>query len=93
MLSACSEYRDELSSYLDAQLDDLTASSIRQHLSICNGCKSALESMRFLSGYLAQAREPGMEIDLWKDLASEIGSVCAIIEEDLSAYLDRELPA
>jgi len=39
----CSECQDNISSYLDGELDELNSASMRMHLSICAGCAKVCE--------------------------------------------------
>ncbi|HEY9787669.1 MAG TPA: zf-HC2 domain-containing protein [Candidatus Obscuribacterales bacterium] len=95
METVCARYRLELSAFIDGQLDKQLKSEIDSHLDECNECKLELETLKELCKLLAEdMSEKNMDIpDLWESIKSEMPSVCEVMREDLSAYLDGELPA
>ncbi len=44
----CGDAQDQLYQYLDAELDEATATSVREHLDGCNGCHDSFDFHRRL---------------------------------------------
>lgn len=44
----CSDAQDQLYQYLDAELDEATATSVREHIDDCGGCSGSFEFHRRL---------------------------------------------
>jgi mycothiol system anti-sigma-R factor len=44
----CGDAQDQLFQYLDAELDEDTAASVREHLGDCNGCSDSFDFHRRL---------------------------------------------
>src|ERR1700728_693520 len=93
MDTACSQYRTELSAMLDGQLEGKAQSDIRDHLTGCSGCSEELETLKKLTKFLNESMQPeNVEVpDLWSGIKAQMPSVCDVMQEDLSAYLDGEL--
>jgi anti-sigma factor RsiW len=93
MVISCDGCRDELSPFLDGQLDDNRHADISSHVAGCGDCKSELETMRSLSTFLSEGATIDARTmpDLWEAISSAMPSVCEVMQEDLSAYLDGEL--
>jgi len=89
---ACDKYKDELSALLDNQVTSELAIEVNEHLLGCTGCTKSYESLKALSTMLGKAflSDPEMP-DLWSKMSLEIPSICDVILDDLSAYLDGEL--
>ena len=92
-MEVCAEYKEDLSAYIDGQLDVSRRAELDEHMGICQDCISEHKRLRevvrifALSNLAAAARCP----DIWSSLNGKFPSVCEIIEEDFSAYLDSEL--
>jgi anti-sigma factor RsiW len=93
MVISCDSCRDELSCFVDQQLDENRHADISSHLSTCNDCKDQLETMQSLSRFLSEgaAMESPAMPDLWAKISQSMPTVCEVIQDDLSAYLDGEL--
>jgi len=93
MVNSCKQYSDDLSCFLDKQLEAARHDEVSQHLSVCSTCQLEYEQLaavvRLMDQNLGEMPIP----DLWQKVSAELPSVCQVIEEDLSAYLDGELPA
>jgi predicted anti-sigma-YlaC factor YlaD len=78
---------------IDGQLDGKAQTDIRDHLVDCSQCSEELESLKKLSKFLGEQMQPeNLEVpELWATLKTHMPSVCEVMQEDLSAYLDGEL--
>lgn len=94
MVRTCTDYQEDLSALLDNELGVNESKDINNHLSGCDDCSARYETVKSLSGLLSkECGNIGEMPDLWASLKDELPSICVVIEEDLSAYLDGELPA
>ncbi|MBX9939627.1 MAG: zf-HC2 domain-containing protein [Candidatus Obscuribacterales bacterium] len=89
----CLSIQDELSAHLDGQLTGSLKSRVEGHLENCSGCQTELESLKQVQSFLSKAFSgDGANVpDIWEKMAGQVPSVCDVIQEDLSAYLDGEL--
>lgn len=94
MVTACTQYRNDLSAYLDDELDNARKSDISLHLVSCGDCRKEYEGLKAVSRVVFGGLEDKdlSNIDLWSQLSERLPTVCQAIQEDLSAYLDGELP-
>ena len=95
MAESCLKVKPELSALLDAQVSGSLKSELEEHLVGCQECAAEFEGLSALQGFMASAfDETHFETaDIWSKLAESLPSVCDVIQEDLSAYLDGELTA
>ncbi len=95
MVEACEKYRMELSALLDEQLDKQLKSEVEEHLSGCTDCSQEMETLKSLCQLIGREMEPdNVEMpDLWAKMKDQVPTVCQVMDEDLSAYLDGELEA
>jgi anti-sigma factor RsiW len=93
MDTACTRYRNELSALIDGQLDVKTEADVQGHLNQCANCSDELETLKKLTKFLcAELKSDDMPMpDIWKGISEQMGTVCEVMREDLSAYLDGEL--
>jgi anti-sigma factor RsiW len=93
MTLACSRHQNNFSALIDEQLDFNSKFEIQQHLNDCAECSSEMVKWRDFEVILEESlHEVEGEIpDLWSSLADRLPSVCELIEEEMSAYLDEEL--
>jgi anti-sigma factor RsiW len=90
--SICDNYKDELSALLDNQVGVSLKSEVESHLEACPECAAEFESLKVVSNLLSKALVAEGEIpDIWTKIAIDMPSVCDVIVDDLSAYLDGEL--
>lgn len=91
---SCIDFQEDLSALLDDELKGTDKTELESHLSECDECTSRFETLKSLSSFLSKGAEKceADMPDLWSKLKDELPSVCLVIEEDLSAYLDGELP-
>lgn len=88
----CENFKDDLSAHFDGELDADRASQVDAHLKECEVCRQAFNKMGGLSKFLAGARTSEEVPDIWQAIAGKIDANDHVSEEDLSAYLDSELP-
>lgn len=92
-MASCTNYQEELSALLDQELKSELGAEIESHLVECADCAERFETMKRLSTLISVDSVKDLEIpDIWEGMKENVPSVCAVIEEDLSAYLDGELP-
>lgn len=94
MPAICTDFKDDLSCYLDNELDNSRKLEIADHLLECENCRKEYEGLKAVSSLFA--RGPASESlpvpDLWQSIQDKLPDTCSVIREDLSAYLDGELP-
>lgn len=95
MVLSCTDFKEDLSSFLDGELDQHRQSALSAHLSDCFGCKRDHDEFRRVGKYLQSVTANAQEAapDLWSAVSLKMPSVCECVREDLSAYLDGELIA
>ncbi len=94
MDETCVHCRSELSAYVDGQLESQTQTEFTAHIGNCELCSDELSRLKLLKQLLSEhmAPEKVSMPELWPAIECSLPSVCELIEEDLSAYLDNELP-
>lgn len=94
MARTCTDYQEDLSALLDNELGVNESKDLTNHLGDCDDCASRFETVKSLSSLLTKECSNIIEMpDLWASLKDELPRICLVIEEDLSAYLDGELPS
>ncbi len=95
MAESCQKVRSELSALMDAQVSGSVKSELEDHLVGCQDCAAEYKSLVDLTGYIGKAfdEEHFETPDIWAALSQKLPSICDVIQEDLSAYLDGELSA
>jgi anti-sigma factor RsiW len=95
MVLSCTDFKEDLSSFVDGELDQHRQSALASHLSACEGCKRNHEDFKQVAVLMRTTTAKIQETapDLWSALSGRMPSVCECIQEDLSAYLDGELIA
>lgn len=93
MAMSCTDLRDELSCYIDGELDETTQFKMRKHLDECQLCKLSHDELVGVNTLLSKVHVNVQENapDIWAQLEAKMPGVCECIQEDLSAYLDGEL--
>lgn len=62
MTPSCEQFADDLSAYIDGELETDRAAQVEQHVAACDACRSTVESLRRVSSGLAELsheRAPG----------------------------------
>jgi anti-sigma factor RsiW len=95
MALSCSDFKEDLSPFVDGELDQHRHTAIASHLTDCSSCKIEHDSYRSLTRILQSSASQSKESapDIWAALEAKLPGVCECIQEDLSAYLDGELIA
>jgi predicted anti-sigma-YlaC factor YlaD len=89
----CDRCRIELSAYLDGELEKEFHQEVQAHLGNCEPCSDELTTLKSLTTLLTEnilGPEASMP-DIWAGIEGSLPSVCDVMREDLSAYLDSEL--
>ncbi|MBZ0184941.1 MAG: zf-HC2 domain-containing protein, partial [Candidatus Obscuribacterales bacterium] len=93
MARTCAEFQDDLSALLDNELKDADKVGLETHLTECKDCASRFETLKALSGFMREQVDVDIKMpDLWDSIKEDMASVCEVMQDDLSAYLDGELP-
>lgn len=93
MGTACTRYETELSAIADGQVEASLKVEFEEHVAKCSDCQEQFKSMTSLGTLLSQAMNPEkLEVpDIWAMMQDKLPSLCEVMQEDLSAYLDGEL--
>jgi len=93
MDTTCEPFRTELSAFLDGQVDSTDQVGFQDHLDGCSGCREELEMLKKLTKFLnEELKSDEIEMpDLWPGVKAAMPTVCEVMQEELSAYLDGEL--
>ena len=93
MDDTCLDYRNELSAFVDGQLEAKMLADFQSHIDGCRPCSSELQTLKSLNQFLAENMKMDAmpEIDLWDRLEAELPPICELVKDDLSAFIDREL--
>jgi predicted anti-sigma-YlaC factor YlaD len=95
MADVCTKYQEDLSALMDQELKGSEKTQLEEHLIDCKECLSRFESLKSLSQFLEDESvtpDAPSELDFFQALSLKMPSVCEVIDEDLSAYIDAELP-
>jgi len=94
MEDVCERYRSELSALIDGQLDLKLQTDMQSHITGCEECARELNTLKSLEEFLQQniASEGLVVPELWCLMQSELPSLCDLVHDDLSAFIDNELP-
>jgi anti-sigma factor RsiW len=95
MVLSCSDFKEDLSAFVDGELDQHRQTALSEHVSACSLCQSNHDGFKNVGKLLQglHARVQDSAVDIWSDLANKLPSVCVCVQEDMSAYLDGELIA
>ncbi len=93
MADVCTQFQEDLSALMDQELAGFQKTQLEEHLIDCKECLSRFESLKSLSQFLEDESEtPDVPDEFFASLALKMPSVCEVMDEDLSAYIDAELP-
>ncbi len=92
-MTACADFENELSAFIDGELEQDRNSELLEHLNSCGGCKEVHVQFKQTSSLISQAKLAAYAKcpDIWGELSLKLPSVCETIQSDFSAYLDGEL--
>lgn len=93
MPSVCDVIQEDLSAYLDGELTAPAQEGVNKHLKECETCLGKFKDINDTNRLLAKGLElpAAIEIDLWSGVKSRLNADCALIDNELSAYLDQEV--
>ncbi|HEY9869653.1 MAG TPA: zf-HC2 domain-containing protein, partial [Candidatus Obscuribacterales bacterium] len=89
----CEVVQDDFSAYLDGELAPPAAEGVRQHIKECSPCREKFSQINATNQLLSQglALPAGLNVDLWAAVKSRLNEDCALIQNELSAYIDQEV--
>jgi anti-sigma factor RsiW len=93
MSTSCLDIRNELSAYADGQLEANNIPDIERHLAQCVECSKEFAHFKSV-GHLIRDSIDTKNLstpDIWEGMKDSLPSICELMVEDLSAYLDGEL--
>jgi anti-sigma factor RsiW len=93
MTMSCTAFQDEISAYIDGELDEGIKTEVGNHLVECPPCREIKDNVKRLSSLVIESTEKCQIPDIWSALSDKLPTVCELVEEDFSAYLDGELIA
>jgi anti-sigma factor RsiW len=93
MSVSCEIFLEELSPFLDGELEEATLSQLAEHMHACPDCKAEYDALKSLRELLVTDAETAAQRcgDLWAAIADRLPDVCSTVKDDFSAYLDGEL--
>ncbi len=91
MVGRCTEVAADLSAFLDEQLEPVKVEHVSAHLAECEQCRKQFESLKAVDRLVSSTSNMPVP-DLWEAISGKLPGTCEVIQEDLSAYLDGELP-
>jgi anti-sigma factor RsiW len=95
MPSICELMRAELSAYLDGELTAASQEGVNKHLKECTDCMSEFKLLNSTNRLLVKGLElpAHVKVDLWTSVKAQLNEDCALINTDLSSYIDQEVPS
>lgn len=95
MSLSCTDFKEDLSSFVDGELDQHKQSALAVHLSDCSICKRDHDDFKHVGRALqtSAAESQTAAPDIWAAISTKLPGVCECVQDDLSAYLDGELIA
>ncbi len=92
-MAVCTDFREDLSAYIDGELDAGRQAELLEHFEKCAGCTSEHTQLRQTVSLLAQGKLAAVakSPDIWAAISGSLPSICEVVEDDFSAYLDGEL--
>ena len=95
---SCPYSREDLSAYIDAEVDESTHAGIREHLRTCPKCRREAAWLRTLAGMVANLPrvEPEASITWEAERLAPVAAPtlrCPVVLPEASAFIDGELPA
>jgi anti-sigma factor RsiW len=93
MEDVCLSYRTELSALMDGQLESKVQTEMQQHLDGCPNCTQEFDTLKSLELFLVEnmKAEAIESPELWDLMQDDLPSVCEVVREDVSAFIDHEL--
>ncbi|HEY9676561.1 MAG TPA: zf-HC2 domain-containing protein [Drouetiella sp.] len=93
MPSMCELMRAELSAYLDGELTAAAQEGVNKHLKECADCTNEFKLLNSTNRLLVKGLElpANIKVDLWSAVKAQLNEDCALINTELSSYLDQEV--
>lgn len=85
-------FQENLSALLDKEIHGDEKAELENVLTECKESAAQFESLKSLSVLIKDSAEEVEVPDIWDSIKDDLPSTRELIEEDLSAYLDGELP-
>lgn len=86
-MASCSDFREDLTAWVDGQLPDRYHEEIRQHLAICAPCSAEAESLRAAVAWQGRALQAVATLD-----GVDTVALRARLRRGLAAHADTESP-
>lgn len=95
MPSMCELMRTELSAYIDGELTAAAQEGVNKHLKDCGDCMAEFKLLNSTNQLLVKGLElpAHIKVDLWTSVKAQLNEDCALINTDLSSYVDQEVPS
>jgi predicted anti-sigma-YlaC factor YlaD len=92
--TVCELQQEEFSAYLDDELPASAQDGIRNHLHDCAPCRKQFAGLtrtnELVSGVVKEALD--VDVDLWGAVKTQLNANCALINAELSPFVDQEVP-
>jgi len=96
----CTQFEEQLSSYIDGELAAEERTHLEAHLAQCGSCRHALARIRHTAGLVQSLGEVPAPAELRARVFAQIGAACPVAamacaeaSDNLHCYLDGELTA
>lgn len=86
------QFREELSAFFDNELSTDDRTQMEERLTECKESANQFENLKVLSTLIKDSTEEVEVPDIWNAIKDDLPPVEELVEDDLSAYLDGELP-
>jgi anti-sigma factor RsiW len=95
MIATCTRHRSNFSALLDEEIEFNVKFDLQQHIGDCRECSGQLLKWREFQAFFEKCLHASIESvpDIWSELEGKLPTVCELVREEFSAYLDDELSA
>ncbi len=92
-MPVCTDFEEDLSAYIDGELDAGRQAELLEHFEKCAGCTAQHTQLRQTVSLLSQGKLAAVAKcpDIWSVVSASLPPICEVVEDDFSAYLDGEL--
>jgi anti-sigma factor RsiW len=90
----CELVQADLSNFLDGELVSAAQEGVRGHLKECNNCLKQFRELNTTNRLIVEGLglPPKTKVDLWPAVKTQLNDNCNVIENDLSAFIDQQMP-
>ncbi len=90
----CEVIQVDFSAYLDGELVAPAQEGVNQHLKECTPCRDQFGRINATNQFLSEGLTlpSSVKVDLWAAVKSRLNEDCALIQTELSSYVDQEVP-